>query len=51
MVQFCAMHTADWHSEKLTQVGADSRAKLAQALAETDPEKQKAYLSEADRGC
>lgn len=50
MVQLCAMRTVDWHSEKLTQVRADSRAKLAQALAETDPEKQKSYLSEADRG-
>lgn len=50
MVQLCAMRTVDWHSEKLTQVRADSRAKLALALAETDPEKQKTYLYEADRG-
>lgn len=50
MVQLCAMYTVDWHSEKLTQVRADSCAKLVRALAETDPEAQKAYLYEADRG-
>lgn len=50
MVQLCAMRTVDWHSEKLTRVRADSRAKLTRALAETDPEKQKTYLYEADRG-
>ncbi|MBP3519780.1 MAG: hypothetical protein J6J87_00365 [Oscillospiraceae bacterium] len=50
MVQLCAMRAVDWHSEKLTQVRANSRAKLALALAETDPEKRKTYLYEADRG-
>lgn len=50
MVQLCAMGAADWHSEKLTQVGADSRAKLALALAESDPEKQKEYRYEANCG-
>lgn len=50
MVQLCAMGPVDWHSEKLTQVKADSRARLALALAETDPEQQALYRREANQG-
>lgn len=50
MVQLCALGPVDWHSEKHVQVRADSRAKLALALAETAPEQQAAFLQDANRG-